>query len=94
MITHAFHDKPADVWAFGVLCWEIFSDAEMPYKDLTLAEVRDRIVKDPNFRLTLPPCCPPDVRDLVSRCWQSDFRTRATMGEMVKGLSRYSGQRR
>lgn len=94
MITQAYHDKPADVWAFGVLCWEIFSDGEMPYKDLTLAEVRDRIVKEPNFRLTLPPSCPPDIRDLVLRCWQSDVRTRATMDDLAKGLNRYSGQRR
>lgn len=41
VLIHAYHDKPADVWAFGVLCWEIYSDADMPYKECTVCATSD-----------------------------------------------------
>lgn len=94
VLSSLFYDKPADVWAFGVLCWEVYADAEMPYKDFTLAQVREHIQKDDNFRLTLPPTCQPDVSELVRRCWQADFHTRPTMDDVAKGLSAYADEQR
>uniref|UniRef100_A0A7E4VHI0 Non-specific protein-tyrosine kinase n=1 Tax=Panagrellus redivivus TaxID=6233 RepID=A0A7E4VHI0_PANRE len=77
--------KPADVWSFGVLCWEIYMDAEIPYKEYTMGEVQARIM-DENFRLRLPLTCQTELRKLISSCWIGDMNRRPTMADCVSTL--------
>ena len=59
----------SDVWAFGVVCWEIFSNGEYPYFTVASDEaVAERVVSE-NLRLTIPEGCPKDVFDLMQGCW-------------------------
>uniref|UniRef100_A0AC34QV26 Non-specific protein-tyrosine kinase n=1 Tax=Panagrolaimus sp. JU765 TaxID=591449 RepID=A0AC34QV26_9BILA len=85
VIKTAMFGKPADVWSFGILCWEIYMDAAVPYKEYSMAEVQTRI-QDDNFRLKMPMTCQTEIRKLVSRCWIGHPNNRPSMADCVKVL--------
>ncbi|GAB0094112.1 Tyrosine-protein kinase receptor [Sergentomyia squamirostris] len=57
----------SDIWAFGVLCWEIMTLGQQPYPARTNVEVL-QYVRD-GGRLTRPADCPEDLYQLMLKCW-------------------------
>ena len=43
----------SDVWAFGITLWEVFTNCEMPYGQLTNAQVVEQVTKS-GLRLPKP----------------------------------------
>jgi tRNA A-37 threonylcarbamoyl transferase component Bud32 len=67
----------SDAWMFGVTLWEMFSRAELPYADLTPAQVAIQVVTD-DLRPSQPKDCPDDVYELMESCWARDPSARPT----------------
>lgn len=59
----------SDVWAFGVLMWEITSLGQQPYPAMTNFEVLNHV--NAGNRLPKPLNCPPVLHQLMMRCWSS-----------------------
>lgn len=59
----------SDVWAFGVLMWEITSLGQQPYPARTNLEVLHHVRA--GGRLPKPSNCPPILHQLMLRCWSS-----------------------
>lgn len=58
----------SDVWAYGVLCWEVFTCGDMPYGKARNPEVVERVQR--GQILQQPPNCPNPVYEEVMRlCW-------------------------
>ncbi|XP_008552558.1 proto-oncogene tyrosine-protein kinase ROS isoform X3 [Microplitis demolitor] len=57
----------SDVWAFGVLMWEITSLGQQPYPARSNIEVLHHVRA--GGRLSKPMNCPPALHQLISRCW-------------------------
>jgi muscle, skeletal, receptor tyrosine kinase len=57
----------SDVWAFGVILWEIFSFALQPYYGMTHEEVV-KYLKEGNV-LHCPDNTPKPVYELMKLCW-------------------------
>lgn len=57
----------SDVWSFGVLMWEAFSYGQKPYKGMKGNEVIQMI--ENGQRMSAPPDCPPEMYDLMKKCW-------------------------
>lgn len=58
----------SDVWAYGVMCWEVFTCGEMPYGRAKNPEVVERVQR--GQILPMPPNCPGPVYEEVMRvCW-------------------------
>jgi len=57
----------SDVWAYGVLCWEVFTCGEMPYGRAKNPEVVERVQR--GQILSQPPSCPYQVYEVMRLCW-------------------------
>ncbi|XP_031627487.1 proto-oncogene tyrosine-protein kinase ROS-like isoform X2 [Contarinia nasturtii] len=57
----------SDIWAFGVLCWEIMTLGQQPYPARNNVEVL-HYVRD-GGRLDRPMNCPDDLYQLMLKCW-------------------------
>ncbi|KAH7644550.1 tyrosine-protein kinase-like protein [Dermatophagoides farinae] len=59
----------SDVWAYGILTWEVFSLGKLPYGKLTNAEVVEKIRE--GHRLDKPKqWCPCEIFQIMKMCWQ------------------------
>lgn len=58
----------SDVWAFGVLLWEIATYGMSPYPGIDLSQVYELLEKD--YRMDRPEGCPEKVYELMRACWR------------------------
>eukprot|EP00057_Strongylocentrotus_purpuratus_P000758 XP_001182644.2 PREDICTED: leukocyte tyrosine kinase receptor [Strongylocentrotus purpuratus] len=72
MPPEAFQDgiftSKTDVWAYGVLLWEIISLGFMPYPGMSNQEVIQFV--SAGERMNPPRSCPQPVFNLMSQCWR------------------------
>ena len=80
------YSEMSDVWAFGVLMWEIFSLAMVPYFRLQETAVLDAVVA--GEKLTRPDGCPEAIfQNIMSPCWAKVANTRpnfARLGQLLR----------
>ncbi|TKR68045.1 hypothetical protein L596_024091 [Steinernema carpocapsae] len=86
ILKHRHFSTKSDVWAFGVLLFEIFTDGTVPYKDMTLKEVRARLTDSSKFRLEIPIEFPPGIRKIIDECWDEDAAKRPSFKALHKTL--------
>lgn len=78
-----------DIWTFGVLVWEIYSDGAEPYPGLTKIQTRAKIVVN-DYRMKMPDGTHPTVADVVTgTCWQKNPEKRSTMDSIHKKLREF-----
>uniref|UniRef100_A0A8C9ZH87 Inactive tyrosine-protein kinase 7 n=1 Tax=Sander lucioperca TaxID=283035 RepID=A0A8C9ZH87_SANLU len=75
----------SDVWAFGVLMWEVFSHGEMPYTKLSDDEVLEGL-QTGKLKLPVPDGCPSKIYKLMVRCWALSLKERPSFTEIVHAL--------
>lgn len=77
----------SDVWAFGVVLWEIYSYGVTPYEDLKSQEVQRRVRE--GHRLAKPENCPKEVYALAKSCWRAKRQDRPTFSNLQAELGTY-----
>ncbi|XP_070176978.1 tyrosine-protein kinase Abl-like [Littorina saxatilis] len=70
----------SDVWAFGVLLWELATYGMSPYPGVDLTEVYHLLER--GYRMERPQGTPADVYILMLKCWQWDPKDRPTFKEI------------
>ena len=89
MIRRREVSEKADVFAFGVLLWELWSLGDYPWQLLfDDAAVAQRIVNDE--RLERPKGCPQQAYDMMQRCWEADPSSRPSFSELHAELSAWA----
>ena len=86
VLHNAKYSKASDVWAFGVLVFEVMSRGQQPYAEFaTLAEVAERIKG--GYTMGCPDGCRPEVHTRVmSPCWQTSPRLRPRFAVLADTL--------
>ncbi|CAG7717608.1 unnamed protein product [Allacma fusca] len=67
VLNYTRFSSKSDVWAYGVLMWEVFTCGKMPYGRLKNTEVVERVQR--GIVLEKPKNCPREVYDLMKKCW-------------------------
>lgn len=83
VIENAHASLASDVYAFGIVLWEIVTRNEV-YEGLTAAQIIARVVKS-GLRPVAPPDCP--LSDLMQACWAQDPSDRPSFKEILKILT-------
>ncbi|XP_061191567.1 uncharacterized protein LOC133199714 [Saccostrea echinata] len=77
----------SDVWAFGVVIWEIFSTGQNPYPGID-GKVVPMKVKS-GYRMGVPEFCPETHGTLMESCWAIKPEERPTFTSIVNKLDSY-----
>ncbi|XP_022705480.1 tyrosine-protein kinase-like otk [Varroa jacobsoni] len=71
----------SDVYAYAVLCWEIFSQAQLPHEDISNPDFLYRLeVHD--IKWEPPTRSPSAMKDLLRACWRISAKDRPTFSEV------------
>uniref|UniRef100_A0AC34F5U2 Protein kinase domain-containing protein n=1 Tax=Panagrolaimus sp. ES5 TaxID=591445 RepID=A0AC34F5U2_9BILA len=83
-LTESTFSEKSDVWAFGILCWEIFSYGSIPYSTMLNSEMIG-FLQDGN-RLSKPPDAPAYIYELMLHCWDKNAKIRPAFSDICKGI--------
>ena len=76
----------SDVWAFGVVLWEVVTFAKLPYGLLSNMEVCEKVTED-DYRMPLPKGCPDELYTLMMKCWEEESSSRITFEVLCRTLA-------
>ncbi|KAG8182032.1 hypothetical protein JTE90_013962 [Oedothorax gibbosus] len=70
----------SDVWAFGILLWEIATYGMSPYPGVELTDVYHML--ESGYRMECPAGCPSRIYDLMKECWLWEPNDRPTFKDI------------
>uniref|UniRef100_A0AC35TQL0 Tyrosine-protein kinase n=1 Tax=Rhabditophanes sp. KR3021 TaxID=114890 RepID=A0AC35TQL0_9BILA len=73
-----------DVWSFGVILWEIFSFARIPYPRILIQDVVRHI--EQGYRMEPPEDCPVSISNIMTKTWDSNPENRPTFVQLCRML--------
>jgi len=81
-LTSGKFSEKSDVWSFGVLMWEIWSCGAVPYSPWPNERVCTAVAN--GVTLSSPEECPPNVFEIMMRCWNRNASMRPAMSGLRK----------
>ncbi|XP_014214413.1 tyrosine-protein kinase Dnt-like [Copidosoma floridanum] len=80
----------SDVWAFGVLLWELTTLAQQPYVEVDPFEMASYL-RD-GYRLAQPVNCPDELFAVMAYCWAMSPDERPTFSQLIVCLQEFHAQ--
>lgn len=87
-LNYGLYTWACDVWSFGILVWEVFSEGETPYPGMSNTEAKARV--DSGYRMSRPARCPQDLFNLVLTCWSQVQIDRPHFSDICRCLNNIS----
>eukprot|EP01117_Protostelium_nocturnum_P019848 TRINITY_DN8700_c0_g1_i3.p1 TRINITY_DN8700_c0_g1~~TRINITY_DN8700_c0_g1_i3.p1 ORF type:complete len:963 (-),score=322.25 TRINITY_DN8700_c0_g1_i3:51-2939(-) len=85
VITEHRYSHAGDVWSYGILVWELYSEGKVPYADKDNKEVA--VFVNNGGRLILPRSISESLKPLLVRCWEGNPHLRPSFREICAILS-------
>uniref|UniRef100_A0A8C9PN79 Tyrosine-protein kinase n=1 Tax=Spermophilus dauricus TaxID=99837 RepID=A0A8C9PN79_SPEDA len=79
------YSSKSDVWSFGVLMWEVFTEGKMPFENKSNLQVVEAISN--GFRLYRPHLAPMAVYEVMYSCWHETPKGRPAFTELLQVLT-------
>ena len=87
-LKDSFFSSASDVWAYGVVLWEMVTLAEHPYGRYQHEQVVDMVLD--RQTLDIPRNCPPFISQLMQACWQFEPENRPSFVDIARQLLDYA----
>ncbi|XP_070549771.1 fibroblast growth factor receptor-like isoform X2 [Ptychodera flava] len=84
VLTFKEFSTESDVWAFGILMWELITQGGLPYERMSEKDVYDKVPK--GYRLKRPIHCPIETYNLMTNCWHKKIELRPTFKQVKQQL--------
>nr|XP_055052488.1 tyrosine kinase receptor Cad96Ca isoform X1 [Misgurnus anguillicaudatus]XP_055052489.1 tyrosine kinase receptor Cad96Ca isoform X1 [Misgurnus anguillicaudatus] len=80
-----YYSFKGDVWAFGIVLWEMQTFGTLPYSDLTTSE---QVVYNvcAGYKNTVPSTCRPEIEQIMQNCWSDPYTSRPSFTDIVRIL--------
>ncbi|KAF6280832.1 IL2 inducible T cell kinase [Rhinolophus ferrumequinum] len=78
------YSSKSDVWSFGVLMWEVFSEGKIPYENRSNSEVVEDITT--GFRLYKPRLASSHIYQIMNHCWKEKPEDRPSFSRLLSQL--------
>uniref|UniRef100_A0A8C0LHZ5 Tyrosine-protein kinase n=1 Tax=Canis lupus dingo TaxID=286419 RepID=A0A8C0LHZ5_CANLU len=79
------YSSKSDVWSFGVLMWEVFSEGKIPYENRSNSEVVEDITT--GFRLYKPRLASSNIYQIMNHCWKEKPEDRPPFCRLLSQLA-------
>ncbi|KAI3417548.1 hypothetical protein GPALN_013268 [Globodera pallida] len=89
VINQGLFTSKSDVWAFGVLLWEIVTLGEQPFAQMSNTQVLARLSS--GMSLDRPTDCPNELHDVMKATWTVDAEKRPQFADMQPRLETMRG---
>ncbi|XP_067011105.2 tyrosine-protein kinase Dnt [Anabrus simplex] len=89
-LLHGTFSAASDVWAFGVLLWELTTLAQQPYAEVDPFEMA-AYLRD-GYRLVQPVNCPDELFAVMAYCWAMSGDDRPTFTQLLVCLQEFYTQ--
>ncbi|XP_036889973.1 tyrosine-protein kinase Tec isoform X1 [Sturnira hondurensis] len=84
VFNYSRFSSKSDVWSFGVLMWEVFTEGRMPFEKNTNYEVVTMVTH--GHRLHRPKLASKYVYEVMLRCWQEKPEGRPSFGDLLRTI--------
>ncbi|KAK6493846.1 tyrosine-protein kinase TXK-like isoform X1 [Huso huso] len=78
------YSSKSDVWSFGVLMWEIFTEGRTPFENKSNSEVVDEITR--GHRLYRPHLASQTIYKVMYSCWHEKPESRSSFAELLEEI--------
>ncbi|KAK5965126.1 tyrosine-protein kinase Fer, partial [Trichostrongylus colubriformis] len=93
VLMKRIYSSKSDVWSCGVLMFEVFSNGEVPYKDISkLHDVRKEVVFN-RLRLKPPSDMPPEDITIMQSCFEDNPASRPSFDDLRRTYKELCGAR-
>lgn len=79
------YSSKSDVWSYGVLVWEVFSEGKTPFEHLSNSDAVEEISN--GLRLFKPKLSSEKVYQFMNSCWQESPELRPSFCQLMKEIT-------
>ncbi|KAI6223763.1 Tyrosine-protein kinase receptor [Aphelenchoides fujianensis] len=82
----------SDVWAYGILLWEVLTLGDRPYNQWGNTRVLRELKEGDRPNPGRPRMCPDEIWEIVRRTWIKDVRIRPSFEDLLPDLEKLRGK--